>query len=154
VSSTQNGNDSDHHSILNSPTLIPWPRTGNYAQQSGTYAVNNANYTKKIVTRPQKPYRLHIATMTKAQQTISLGLLVSSLYLALYFHLIPLPQLLQSEIIPVFPFWVLVSFGSYLLFKLGYGVFTFNDVPDAHKELMSEIELARADLRTKGVDVD
>jgi hypothetical protein len=37
---------------------------------------------------------------------------------------------------------------------LGYGVFTFNDVPKAHAELMTEIDLARADLRTKGVDVD
>jgi dolichyl-phosphate mannosyltransferase polypeptide 3 len=52
------------------------------------------------------------------------------------------------------PFWVLVSFGAYLLFKLGYGVFTFNDVPEAHAELMKEIDLARADLRTKGVEVD
>jgi len=92
--------------------------------------------------------------MTKAQQTISFGLLLSSIYLSLYFHLIPLPILMQQEIVPVLPFWALVSFGSYLLFKLGYGVFTFNDVPAAHKELMEEIELARADLRTKGVDVD
>lgn len=92
--------------------------------------------------------------MTKARETISLGLLATSLYLAFYFHLIPLPSLIQAEIIPVLPFWALVSFGSYLLFKLGYGVFTFNDVPAAHKELMEEIELARADLKTKGVDVD
>ena len=47
-----------------------------------------------------------------------------------------------------------MSFGAYLLFKLGYGVFTFNDVPKAHAELMQEIEIARADLRAKGVDVD
>jgi dolichyl-phosphate mannosyltransferase polypeptide 3 len=47
-----------------------------------------------------------------------------------------------------------VSFGAYLLFKLGWGVFTFNDVPEAHKELMGEIEMAREDLRRKGIDVD
>jgi len=47
-----------------------------------------------------------------------------------------------------------VTFGAYLLFKLGYGVFTFNDVPEAHKELMGEIEMARADLKSKGVEVD
>jgi dolichyl-phosphate mannosyltransferase polypeptide 3 len=41
-----------------------------------------------------------------------------------------------------------------LLFKLGWGVFTFNDVPEAHKELMAEIETARADLKKKGVEVD
>merc|ERR1711977_798358 len=78
-----------------------------------------------------------IAIMTRAQQTVSIGLLVTSLYLSLYLELIPLP-----------------SFGAYLLFKLGYGVFTFNDVPQAHAELMKEIDIARADLRTKGVDVD
>lgn len=31
---------------------------------------------------------------------------------------------------------------------------TFNDVPEAHAELMTEIELAKKDLRAKGVDVD
>ncbi|KAL2759973.1 hypothetical protein ACRALDRAFT_1025597, partial [Sodiomyces alcalophilus JCM 7366] len=52
------------------------------------------------------------------------------------------------------PFWLLVSFGAYLLARLGYNVMTFNDVPQAHAELMAEIELAKTDLRTKGVDVD
>lgn len=52
------------------------------------------------------------------------------------------------------PFWGLVSFGAYLLFKLGWGVMTFNDVPDAYHELMREVELARKELRAKGVDVD
>jgi dolichyl-phosphate mannosyltransferase polypeptide 3 len=47
-----------------------------------------------------------------------------------------------------------VSFGAFLLFKLGYGVLTFNDVPEAHNELMKEIELARKELKAKGVSVD
>jgi dolichol-phosphate mannosyltransferase subunit 3 len=52
------------------------------------------------------------------------------------------------------PFWGLVSFGAVLLFRLGFGILTFNDVPDAHKELMAEIDMAKADLRKLGVDVD
>ncbi|KND86952.1 hypothetical protein TOPH_08402 [Tolypocladium ophioglossoides CBS 100239] len=92
--------------------------------------------------------------MTRAQQTISLGLLVSSLYLALYLELIPLPPLVQQQILPVLPFWALVTFGAILLFRLGWGILTFNDVPEAHKELMQEIDLAKADLRKMGVDVD
>lgn len=52
------------------------------------------------------------------------------------------------------PLWALVSFGSYLLFKLGWGVVTFNNVPEAHKELMAEIEIARKDLKANGIDVD
>ncbi|KAI1496289.1 dolichol-phosphate mannosyltransferase subunit 3 [Biscogniauxia marginata] len=92
--------------------------------------------------------------MTRAQQTISIGLLVTSLYLALYLQLVPLPELVQTEVVPVLPFWALVSFGAYLLFRLGWNIMTFHDVPEAHKELMAEIDLAKADLRTMGVDVD
>jgi dolichyl-phosphate mannosyltransferase polypeptide 3 len=52
------------------------------------------------------------------------------------------------------PLWSIVSFGAYLLFKLGYGVFSFNDVPEAHEELMKQIEQAKADLRKRRVSVD
>ncbi|KAJ1337943.1 Dolichol-phosphate mannosyltransferase subunit 3 (DPM3) [Microdochium nivale] len=92
--------------------------------------------------------------MTRAQQTISIGLLVTSLYLALFLQLVPLPELVQTEIVPVLPFWALVSFGAYLLFRLGFNVMTFNDVPEAYAELMSEIDLAKTDLRRLGVEVD
>ncbi|RBR23209.1 uncharacterized protein FIESC28_03951 [Fusarium coffeatum] len=89
--------------------------------------------------------------MTRAQQTISLALL---LYLALFLELIPLPPLIQEQIVPVLPFWALVSFGAYLLFRLGFGILTFNDVPNAHKELTAEIEQAKVELRQLGVTVD
>jgi len=92
--------------------------------------------------------------MTRARQTISIALLVSSIYLSLYLELIPLPTVIQQDIIPVLPLWALVSFGAWLLFRLGWGVLTFRDTPDAYAELMEEIQLAKADLRAKGVDVD
>ncbi|KAL2265993.1 hypothetical protein VTJ83DRAFT_5345 [Remersonia thermophila] len=92
--------------------------------------------------------------MTRAQQTISIALLVSSLYLSLYLELIPLPAFVQRDIVPVLPFWFLVSFGAWLLFRLGWGMLTFRDTPEAYAELMEEIKQAKADLRTKGVDVD
>ncbi|KAK6064234.1 dolichol-phosphate mannosyltransferase subunit 3 [Seiridium cupressi] len=92
--------------------------------------------------------------MTRAQQTISIALLASSFYLALFLELVPLPESIQTEIVPVLPLWALVSFGAFLLFRLGWNVMTFNDVPEAHKELMAEIELAKKDLRGLGVDVD
>ncbi|KAF2006849.1 dolichol phosphate mannosyltransferas-like protein subunit 3 [Amniculicola lignicola CBS 123094] len=91
--------------------------------------------------------------MTRAQHTISIALLLSSFYLAMFLEIVPLPKAVQEDIVPVLPFWALVSFGSYLLFKLGWGVFTFNDVPNAHKELMEQIKEARVDLKAKGVDV-
>ncbi|CAK1359738.1 hypothetical protein CB0940_05890 [Cercospora beticola] len=92
--------------------------------------------------------------MTRAQQQISLALLAASLYTILFAGLLPLPAAIQTEIIPYLPFWALISFGAYLLGKLGYGVLTFNDVPEAHEELMQQIQEARKDLKTKGVDVD
>ncbi len=52
------------------------------------------------------------------------------------------------------PFWSLVSFGAYLLGRLGWGILTFNDTPEAHKELMVEIEEAKKDLKRLGVDVE
>ncbi|KAF2473376.1 dolichol phosphate mannosyltransferas-like protein subunit 3 [Lindgomyces ingoldianus] len=91
--------------------------------------------------------------MTRAQQTISIAMLLTSLYLACFMEVVSFPQKIQKEIIPVLPFWALVSFGAYLLFKLGWGVFTFNDVPEAHKELMEQIQQARKELQAKGVDV-
>ncbi|KAJ6084425.1 hypothetical protein N7486_011225 [Penicillium sp. IBT 16267x] len=92
--------------------------------------------------------------MTRAQQTISVLLLVSSLYLSLYLGLIPLNETLQNEVIPVLPFWAVIVFGCYLLARLGLAIFTFNDVPEAHAELQKEIELAKIELRQGNVDVD
>ncbi|KAI0424487.1 dolichol-phosphate mannosyltransferase subunit 3 [Xylaria sp. FL1042] len=80
--------------------------------------------------------------------------MATQLYLALYLQLVPLPELVQTEIVPVLPFWALVSFGAYLLFRLGWNVMTFHDVPEAHKELVAEIEMAKKDLRRLGVEVD
>ncbi|CAA9966574.1 Dolichyl-phosphate mannosyltransferase polypeptide 3 [Pyrenophora teres f. maculata] len=91
--------------------------------------------------------------MTRAQQTISIAMLLTSIYLALFLQVIPLPEKIQAEVVPVLPFWALISFGAYLLFKLGWGVFTFNDVPEAHAEIMQQIAEARKDLSAKGVDV-
>ncbi|PLB36984.1 dolichol-phosphate mannosyltransferase subunit 3 [Aspergillus candidus] len=92
--------------------------------------------------------------MTRAQQTISVLLLVSSLYLVLYLGLVPLNTTVQKEVIPVLPFYALICFGCYLLGRLGLAILTFNDVPEAHRELQKEIEQARTELRKVNVDVD
>ncbi|KAK3627956.1 hypothetical protein LTR56_004823 [Elasticomyces elasticus] len=92
--------------------------------------------------------------MTRAQQTLSIGLLLSSMYMVAFLGLAPIPETLQNDLIPVLPFWAIVTFGAYLLAKLGYGVLTFNDVPQAHQELVKQIEQARVELKKKGVEVD
>lgn len=58
-------------------------------------------------------------------------------YLAAFLELIPFPAKVQSEIIPVLPFWAIVSFGAYLLSSLGWGIFTFKDTEGAYRELLS-----------------
>ncbi|KAI5794287.1 dolichol-phosphate mannosyltransferase subunit 3 [Peziza echinospora] len=92
--------------------------------------------------------------MTRATQTISAALLISSVYLACFLGLIPFPATIQEEIIPILPFWALVSFGAYLLFSLGLGIFTFKDKKDAYEELLVEINTAKKELKAKGVTVD
>ncbi|EEH38994.1 hypothetical protein PAAG_01456 [Paracoccidioides lutzii Pb01] len=92
--------------------------------------------------------------MTRAQQTLSVILLLTSLYLAFYLGLIPLNPTVQSKIIPVLPFYSIMVLGAYLLFRLGWGVYTFNDVPEAHATLQEEIIQAKNELRNKMVDVD
>ncbi|OJD25964.1 hypothetical protein ACJ73_02663 [Blastomyces percursus] len=69
--------------------------------------------------------------MTRAQQTLSVILLITSL-----------------------PFYSLMVIGAYMLFRLGWGVYTFNDVPEAHEELQKEILEAKSQLRMAKVDVD
>ncbi|KAL1892544.1 hypothetical protein Cpir12675_004516 [Ceratocystis pirilliformis] len=92
--------------------------------------------------------------VTRAQQVAIFGMTALLGYLALLLEFVPLPPVVKTEIVPVLPFWALVSFGAMLLFRLGLGVFTFNDVPDAYDELMGEIDLAKKDLHKMGVDVD
>ncbi|KAJ6000166.1 hypothetical protein N7481_000575 [Penicillium waksmanii] len=92
--------------------------------------------------------------MTRAQQTVSVVLLVSSLYLVAYLGLVPLNETIQTEILPVLPFWAVIVFGCYLLGRLGVAIFTFNDVPEAHAELQKEIEQAKVELRQGKIDVD
>ncbi|EJC98648.1 uncharacterized protein FOMMEDRAFT_149041 [Fomitiporia mediterranea MF3/22] len=61
---------------------------------------------------------------------------------------------ITEQILPVLPWWLLVAFGAYSLSSLGWGLYTFNDVPEAYEELIKEIAQAKNDLRSKGVDVD
>ncbi|KAL1589010.1 hypothetical protein WHR41_02247 [Cladosporium halotolerans] len=92
--------------------------------------------------------------MTRAAQHIALLVVLASIYVTAFLGFLPLPDKIQEDVIPVLPFWVIVSFGAFLLAKLGYGVFSFNDVPEAHEELVKQIEQAKADLSKRGVTVD
>lgn len=100
--------------------------------------------------------------MTRAAQTISFALLVSSAYLLLVLPLLtdssPIPSILptkiQVEIIPVLPFWAVVALGAYLLGRLGFGVLRFNDTKEAYTELTEQLATARKDLDKRKVRWD
>ncbi|KAG0691689.1 dolichol-phosphate mannosyltransferase subunit 3 [Suillus ampliporus] len=80
-----------------------------------------------------------------------------SIYLLVLFEVLPIPVIdagIVQEILPVIPWWLLVSFGSYSLWSLGWGVFTFRDCPEAYHELLQEINEAKNDLRSRAVTVD
>jgi Dolichol-phosphate mannosyltransferase subunit 3 (DPM3) len=62
-----------------------------------------------------------------------------------------LPTKIQNEIVPVLPFWVLITLAAYLLGRLGLGVMRFKDCEDAYKELMGHIEKAKKDLDSRKV---
>jgi len=95
--------------------------------------------------------------MTRASRLITITAICTLIYGLLYLQIIPVPFLserIANEILPVIPWWLLVSFGSYSLGSLGMGLLTFRDCPDAHQELLMEISEAKNDLRLKGVEVD
>lgn len=50
-------------------------------------------------------------------------------------HLLSSNNLMDS-ILKQLPWWLLVSFGSYSLWSLGWGLFTFRDCPEAYAELL------------------
>lgn len=91
--------------------------------------------------------------MTKAYETIVYAITLSAIYFSLSVGAIPTPEIFQNTILPVIPWWALVSFGCYALFELGYGVFTLQDKKDKYVELKEQIVEAKTFLKAKGVDV-
>ncbi|SCV67726.1 BQ2448_5337 [Microbotryum intermedium] len=96
--------------------------------------------------------------MTRQSQLLnSLSTLVM-VYTLLYLRIVPLPTFItpkiQDEIIPVLPFNILVTLGSYCLFELGRGIMTFGECNEAQKELMRDIDEARTELKKQGISID
>ncbi|KAI0005527.1 dolichol-phosphate mannosyltransferase subunit 3 [Russula compacta] len=95
--------------------------------------------------------------MTRATRVaLWLAVVVVAYFLAL-FAFIPVPFFSKDhteQILPVLPWWLLISFGSYTLWSLGQGLYTFRECTEAHAELLGEISQAKSELRLKGVSVD
>ena len=130
--------------------------------------------------------------MTRARRVAVLSAIFTITYILVLFAFIPVPSIAKErteQILPVvryivlllaapdtqidvqLPWWLLVSFGSYALWSLGHGLYTFRECTDAYTELLSvcvkllfrppvaslfhqEISQAKSELRLKGVSVD
>ncbi|KAI8979242.1 dolichol-phosphate mannosyltransferase subunit 3 [Mycotypha africana] len=92
--------------------------------------------------------------MTRATEAFTIGVILFTTYIILYLGFVPLPDIVQDKIIPVLPWWGLITFGCYCLFTIGFALFTFRDCPEAYHELMSEIQQAKTDLRAKGMQLN
>lgn len=92
--------------------------------------------------------------MTKATETAVAFLAVSAVYFAMYTGTIPVGETIHNEILPYLPFWALVSFGSYALGTLGWGVLTFKDKHESYKELLQQIDEAKVFYKQRGLDLD
>ncbi|KAJ8074387.1 hypothetical protein PM082_015287 [Marasmius tenuissimus] len=95
--------------------------------------------------------------MARAHRVAGIATFFTILYTLVFLQTIQVPfveEKVVNEILPVIPWWLLVSFGSYSLWSLGWGLFTFRDCPEAYNELLAEISQAKNELRVKGVSVD
>ncbi|EDK46019.1 hypothetical protein PVL30_003923 [Lodderomyces elongisporus] len=92
--------------------------------------------------------------MTKATETALTLFALSALYFALSTGVIVSPKLFHDEILPYLPWWGLVTFGSYALFTLGWGIITFKDKKDKYEELKLQIDEAKAFYSSKGISLD
>ncbi|TPX48167.1 hypothetical protein SeMB42_g03112 [Synchytrium endobioticum] len=77
-------------------------------------------------------------------------------YVGLWCHTLVFPSYalpVLDVVLPVIPFWMLVTFGAYALGSIGFALWSFPDVEKhAFDELMMEVEHARRELRNMGVD--
>ncbi|KAJ6614867.1 dolichol-phosphate mannosyltransferase subunit 3 [Mycena sp. CBHHK59/15] len=95
--------------------------------------------------------------MARVHRVALISTLFTSLWMLVIFQVFSVPGLDEGavkQILPLIPWWLLVTFGSYSLWSLGWGLFTFRDCPEAYEELLREISQAKDDLRSKGLALD
>ena len=91
--------------------------------------------------------------MTKLMQWLSLLLVFLSVWLPVLLGLTPVPVGSNPELrlhITLIPLYILIVFGLISAAIVFYRVLTFNDCPEAYKELKREIIEAKEDLEKKG----
>ncbi|TRM62118.1 dolichol-phosphate mannosyltransferase subunit 3 [Schizophyllum amplum] len=93
--------------------------------------------------------------MTRAQRAGFVFALGSVGYILAFLQILPVPLVsaeIAEQVLPLIPWWLLVTFGSYSLWSLGWGLWTFHDCPrHMRSSCLCEIAQAKTDLRAKGV---
>lgn len=88
--------------------------------------------------------------MTKLMEWVVCAGTLLGVWATFAFRLVDgIPIQYQRAALPV-PIYLFIMFGIYSIALVLYRVATFNDCPDAAKELRAEIEEARKDLASKG----
>lgn len=88
--------------------------------------------------------------MTKLVEWITVVTGISILWAIFAFDLIGnVPKYIQNAVLPL-PIFLILGFGIISLGIIIYRVLTFNDCPEAAKELKAQIVEARKDLESKG----
>ena len=77
------------------------------------------------------------------------AVIVIAVWSFLEFNKSLIPNEIARWYIDVAPLFVVMTFGSYCLFKLGYDVVSFNDFPNEIEKLSYDVNAARAGLSAK-----
>lgn len=112
------------------------------------------NQTRRATPLPNREKNTPTQIMTKATETALALFALSAIYFALITGTIPTGEFVQREILPYLPWWALVTFGSYALGTLGWGVLTFKDKEGSYRELLQQIDEAKTFYKEKGLDLD
>lgn len=91
--------------------------------------------------------------MTKATQALALFIALHVVWFLILTGHIPSSDTFRELVAPLLPWWCMVAFGAYALGTLGWDILTFNDKPEKYKELMVQIDEAKAGLKAKGISV-
>jgi len=95
--------------------------------------------------------------VSQAVKYSSILLPICAVWLSLVLDLLPGFRVTNSpwkEVVLVVPVFAVFAFGIYCLISLYLQVIRFQDRPDEAESLSKEIQVARADLRKRGVKID
>ncbi|PPQ69667.1 hypothetical protein CVT26_001536 [Gymnopilus dilepis] len=77
--------------------------------------------------------------MARAHRVAAVATFLVVAYLLTLYNFLSVPLVdakTAEQILPVLPWWLLVTFGSYSLWSIGLGLLTLRETPEAYQELL------------------